>query len=363
MQHGSLKAINHRGVKVWRLQWRENGRGRTRILGRCANMSRAEAENERKKILDPLNVRTAASTASAVTLRRYVEDEYLTVKARVWKASTRSTTEQLIERYILQDLGARTLSSITRKELQAHLDKHAGLLTLSSSIVGHIRWQLKAIFEMAESDQLIVKSPANGLVMPLCKEAPPKRTITADDVLRSQMVLPIRERLMFRLAVCEGMRPGEIVGLQIGDFHQDGAFHISRRSYAGQIDTPKSRRSRRIIPATATTRALLTQWLELLRNQVPEGWLFPSETGLTPVLYTNVLRRSIRPALKKIGLGHATFQVLRRTWVTEFSAAEKDPAIRAQIAGHTVDVHENEYRQPDAVALRKAMKKLEKRLQ
>ena len=119
---------------------------------------------------------------------------------------------------------------------------------------------------MAEADQLVVKSPANGLVMPLCKEARPKRTITADDVLRSQMALQIRERLIFRLAVCEGMRPGEITGLRIGDFHQDGAFHISRRVYAGRIDTPKSRRSRRVIPATATTRALLAQWLELLQN-------------------------------------------------------------------------------------------------
>jgi integrase len=76
--------------------------------------------------------------------------------------------------------------------------------------------------------------------MPLCKEAPPKRTITADDVLRSQMVLPIRERLIFRLPVCEGMRPGEIVGLQVGDFHEDGAFHIRRRNYAGpNRDTQK----------------------------------------------------------------------------------------------------------------------------
>ena len=34
MQRGSLKVIKNRhGVKVWRLQWRENGRGRTRILG------------------------------------------------------------------------------------------------------------------------------------------------------------------------------------------------------------------------------------------------------------------------------------------------------------------------------------------
>ena len=228
--------------------------------------------------------------------------------------------------------------------------------------MGHIRWQLKAIFEMAEADQLVVKSPANGLVMPLCKEAPPKQTITANDVLRSQMVLPIRERLIFRLAVCEGMRPGEIVALQLGDL-RDGIFHVSRRVYNGKIDTPKSKRSRRQVPATATTLALFGQWRELLMNQKADAWLFPSETGITPIWYTNVLDRSIRPALEKIGLAHATFQVLRRTWVTEFSAAEKDPAIRAQLAGHTVDVHENEYRQPDPLALRKAMRKLEKRLQ
>jgi hypothetical protein len=55
MQRGSLKAVLHRGVKVWCLQWRENGRGRTRILGRCMDMSRDEADAERKRILAPLN--------------------------------------------------------------------------------------------------------------------------------------------------------------------------------------------------------------------------------------------------------------------------------------------------------------------
>jgi len=62
-------------------------------------------------------------------------------------------------------------------------------------------------------------------------------------------------------------------------------------------------------------------------------------------------------------LDGVNFQVLRRTYVTEFSEAEKDPAIRAQLAGHSVNVHENEYRQPQASALRHAMKKSERRLQ
>ena len=81
MQKGSLKVVkDRRGVKVWRLQWRENGRGRTRILGCCADLSRAQADAERKKILGPLNTNEEAAAGRAVTLRRYVEDEYLTVK-------------------------------------------------------------------------------------------------------------------------------------------------------------------------------------------------------------------------------------------------------------------------------------------
>src|SRR5262249_51455004 len=138
MQRGSLKAVLFRREKVWRLQWRENGHGRTRILGRCIDMSRDEAEAERKKILAPLNAKAeAAAGISGFTVRRYVEDEYLTVKSRVWKASTRATTEQIIETHILSEIGMRPLAVIGRKDLQALLDRKAES-GLSASVVGHI---------------------------------------------------------------------------------------------------------------------------------------------------------------------------------------------------------------------------------
>jgi integrase len=91
--------------------------------------------------------------------------------------------------------------------------------------------------------------------------------------------------------------------------------------------------------------------------------LFPSEAGKTPLSYSNAYRRRIQPALRQVGLGDVDFQVLRRTWVTEFSEAEKDPNVRAQLAGHSVDVHENEYRQAQPAVLKRAMRKFEKRLQ
>jgi integrase len=107
----------------------------------------------------------------------------------------------------------------------------------------------------------------------------------------------------------------------------------------------------------------LSQWLELLQDRSETAWLFPSENPATPLSYSNVYGRRIQPALSRIGLGNINFQVLRRTWVTEFSEAERDPNVRAQLAGHSVDVHENEYRQAQPEVLRRAMRKLERRLQ
>ena len=135
-----------------------------------AAMSRAEADAERRKILAPLNVGPSAADTSAVTVRQFVENEYLTVKTRVWKSSTRQTTEQIIEAHILREIGARAIAAVTRKELQALLDRKAEA-ALSASVVGHVRWQLAAIFGMARADGLTIVNPAEQLVAPKCKEA------------------------------------------------------------------------------------------------------------------------------------------------------------------------------------------------
>ena len=195
---------------------------------------------------------------------------------------------------------------------------------------------------------LIKINPTDGLVTPTCKSFGEMRTIAVENMWRAQMVLHIRERLIFRLAICEGMRPGEIVGLQVGDFH-NGMIHVERRIYRGKVDVPKSRRSRRLIPPTESSQTLLKNWLDLLQNRSPDAWLFPSEAGSTPLSYSNIYRRQILPALKTPGLGSVNFQVLRRTWVTEFSEAERDPNVRAQLAGQSVDIHENEYRPAQAL--------------
>jgi len=88
--------------------------------------------------------------------------------------------------------------------------------------------------------------------------------------------------------------------------------------------------------------------------------MFPSANGKTPISYGNLYKRRIRPPRRKIGLAGVNFQVLRRTWVTEFSKVEADPHVRAWLAGHSVDVHENEYRQGNREADLRSMERLGK---
>lgn len=360
MQRGSLKRIKLRGVNYWRGQWRENGHGRSKLFGRCSDVKRADAQAELKKVLGADN--RVALPRAGQSLREYVERFYLVQRSRKWKASTASTTERAIQLYILRDLGSGMLATFTRIDLQDHLDQLAAA-GLSASVVNGVRFQMNAIFELAEGDGMISHNPTKGLTLPTIQKDSDRRVISLQQIKAALGVLEVRERLIFELAVYQGMRPGEIVGLQIGDYDGD-ALAIRRRIYEGKQDTPKTRRGDRDVPLIRQTKLLFDAYLNIRPGaRSADSWLFPSETGITPLSYSNVWQDRIRPALEKIGLGFVNYQILRRTWVTEFAAVEKDPHVRAQLAGHSVDVSENQYRQGKPDRLRESMDKWGDRLQ
>jgi hypothetical protein len=164
VQRGSLKVVkNRRGVKVWRAQWREHGHAKTKLLG--SKISRQDARAELDRILAPLNA-MARPASTPTTFRRYVESEYL--PTRTWKQSTRGTTEQIISTHLLPLFGDRAIASMTRRELQGLLNGKAAA-GLSFSVVAHIRWQLVAIYKMAEGEGLVNVNPTKGLVDPKCR--------------------------------------------------------------------------------------------------------------------------------------------------------------------------------------------------
>jgi integrase len=129
-----------------------------------------------------------------------------------------------------------------------------------------LRFRLRSIFTLAVSESVIERNPAVSLFTPRnCTKGVEKLVLTVEDITRMMGVLELRERLAVHLATFEGMRPGEILGLQVGDIDGDSVW-VRRRLYKGNIDVPKTRRSARRVALSEATVELLGDWV----NQVPD---------------------------------------------------------------------------------------------
>lgn len=100
--------------------------------------------------------------------------------------------------------------------------------------------------------------------------------------------LKLRERLVARFAIFEGMRPSEILGLQRQDLDVDSVW-VRRRIFKSNItDTPKTSRSARRVALSTGTRDLLLAWVDDLVSTDDDAWLFPAATLSTPVRLNNL---------------------------------------------------------------------------
>jgi integrase len=242
--------------------------------------------------------------------------------------------------------------------MQLFLDQKAH--TASRSIVDHLRWDLHSIFRMAASDGLVPFNPATALFTPPCKSPSEKRVLNPAQIRQALQVLDARERLIFRLAVFEGLRPGEILALQLAHV-ADESISIEQRVYKGTLDTPKGRRGRRtgrVIALSPGTAMELALWRQSLPKTDPNSYLFPTERN-TPFSRDNLWNRHLEPKLVKIGLEWATFQVLRRTNASLSRKAQVDDKVAADQRGHGLGVSLEVYSVSDLQQKMAAVKRLE----
>lgn len=352
-QRGSLKQRFINGRKVWYAQWWEEGRHRSKILGPTSAISKGQAQQALSAILAPLNAAASVQAPTAVTLAEYVEHIYFPTMRSAWKTSTALTTTHRIRKSILAVFGHRMLSTITRQELQEWLTNHS--VEHSAAIVQHARWDLRSIFAMAQSDGLVTHNPAAVLLVPRnARPAQPKPALSEDQVVILLSCLPLRERLAARLAIFEGLRPGEILALRWEDI-AEASVCIERRIYHGEIDTPKNSRPRQAALSTGTLE-LLAAWRDGAGGC--SQWIFASQLG-TPLRQENYWSRYMAPRLKPVGLEWATWQALRRTNATLMRKYGADPKVSADQRGHGIGVSIEVYTSSDLEQKRAAVLLLE----
>src|SRR5262249_4967912 len=111
------------------------------------------------------------------------------------------------------------------------------------------------------------------------------------------------------------------------------SFCCRRELYSIQLDRPKTERSTRNAALSSPTRDRIRQWRQQRTIPDPDGWVFPSATGTTPLDRNNTWRGLIAPRLRTIQLDWATFQVMRRTHASLSRQAGIDPKLVADQLG------------------------------
>jgi integrase len=322
-------------------------------------MPKAQAQTELDAILAPINSRACVPSASA-KLGEFVMNTYLPFYRRKWKRSSAMTNEGRLRIYLMSAFAERTLGSFNRDELQSFLDGKAAA-GLSFSTVAHLRWDLRQIFRMAAAEGYILRSPAELLFVPRDATRPDRTVMNREEVQKCFSVLELRERLIVKLALLAGLRPGEIFGLKWGHLTETHA-DIRQRVYRGHIDSPKTSNS---IRKAALSEGLLEEiraWKSASRDTRSDAWVFPSETGKTPVGRDSAWRWHIGRKLKDAGLEWVNFHVMRRTHATLMNEIHDDPKLVADQLGHSVDVNQNVYTRASVARRKVAVDELESSL-
>ena len=183
------------------------------------------------------------------------------------KPSTYARYKTVIDLHILPKLGKRRVAGLTAKELSGYLAekrKCGNLRTggpLSEKSVRDLAVLLKSALRFAQKEFHIYTDALN-MPLPSCKQ---KRVRVFSDQEVQLMARKIQDvsnqkNTGILLALCAGMRIGEICALKVSDIDfLAGTIDISRavqRVQAGKktellVQTPKSDASERVIPLTS----------------------------------------------------------------------------------------------------------------
>ena len=195
--------------------------------------------------------------------------------------------------------------------------------------------------------------------MPTLRCVRPKWVLTTGQAVSLLTAMPPLSRAMVGLAVLSGLRRGELFALRWKDIDEHARLLTVREAvYDGTFGTPKTEAGRRQIPLSEAALGLLLEWKTDATNTAPEALVFGTRMG-TPISPNNVLRRSIFPACKRLGLPRTTWLTYPRSYSSWSHDKGVPGKVVAQLMGHAnVDTTLNVYTQVLDGSVRDAVEKI-----
>jgi len=210
-----------------------------------------------------------------------------------------------LERWLLPELGGLTLSEVDELALNGVVEKMVSkrspktiktYINIAKEVVESQRDEKGRRIAHANWDNEIIDLPA---VNRREQRRPKLRKEEITKIINSCTAQ--WERMLYTLCPATGMRIAEALALDI-DKHisNEGDVIYVRRQVKGckTVEYLKTDAAYRDIDLCPALVALLREYI----GHRTSGLLFPSHTGVTPMSYSNVRRRSLHPKLLKLNL-------------------------------------------------------------
>jgi integrase len=264
-----------------------------------------------------------------------------------WDSNTAATLNSCFKHHVFPALGAVPLTKLDRFQIQVVIQENAR--SSSKSVVHKIRTYLKACLEEAVDQDILVKNPMRKLPQP--ETRPECRRYLGIEEIRALLdAMEPRCRLVARICIVCGLRPGELFAAKWDDF--DASIRrrrIDESTSEGRLKDTKTLGSRAHVWMPPPIVEALLQWKAVSTSL---GFIFPSQTG-GPISSKNFLRRNIWPAAIKAGIMESrpqnlpkgarwvrketsvNFQAFRRTCATWFQKHGSAKDIQAHLRHST----------------------------
>ncbi|MHB8302525.1 MAG: tyrosine-type recombinase/integrase [Acidobacteriaceae bacterium] len=184
-----------------------------------------------------------------------------------------------------------------------------------------------------------------GARLPRKKARKPPVVLAKQDIRRVIDDLPEPKKSIVTLMVVGSLRVGEVVALRWGRILPD-RIEVIERYYEGEFDDTKTEAGHRSIPLDSfgILRGILDRAWALSKHRGPQDLIFTNARG-GPIDRRNLLRRHLKPTIKKLGLPPTVdFRSFRTMHASLMSSVGVRPEVtRDNMGRSTIDVTQNVY--------------------
>ncbi len=267
-------------------------------------------------------------------------------REKMWpllKNSTRISYDFHFDTYILPRWGSMKLTKLRTIELQDFFNSFSP--RLASKTIRTMHGCLRALLNQGKAWELVRTNPAQGVRLPRKKARKPPVVLAKQDIRRVIEALPEPTKSIVTLVVVGSLRIGEVAALRWERIHPD-RIEVVERFYEGEFDDTKTDAGRRSVPLDSfgILRGVLDAAWQRSQDRNPGSLVFTNARG-GPVNRRNLLRRQLKPTIKKLGLpASVDFRSFRTMHSSLMSSIGVRPEVTRDNMGHAnVDVTQNVY--------------------